>query len=224
LEKIAPSYRKKILFAFHNKEGKRATAISEYYALENIPGSIAIIYSNKLGKLYLLEEPELTEDNLRKFADEFLHGVLKSYQRKESTDDNNDSIVKKVVYDNYDQLVRMADKDVVVFFYIPKCKGCDQFLSTYEDVANEISKNADDRIAFYKMDLYRNEQPHPLSIRNFPSVAVFPKNEKNVHKLFTAKRTKANLLDFIKEHATFTFSGTPVEQLDALNAAQQQIV
>merc|ERR1711874_726672 len=53
---------------------------------------------------------------------------------------NQESIVKKVVADNYDVEMHKVKKDVVLYFYAPWCGHCKEFDSVFKKVAKKMMK------------------------------------------------------------------------------------
>ncbi|ACT69203.1 thioredoxin family protein [Neorickettsia risticii] len=62
----------------------------------------------------------------------------------------------------------------IVEFYLPTCKACNNFASTYEELAQENQE-----MKFYKMNVTSNNGESPSQmwkVRAVPTVAVFTEN------------------------------------------------
>lgn len=82
---------------------------------------------------------EFSMDNLEKFATAFMAGELTPYLKSEAIPDNSAEDVKVVVANNFDEIVRNAETDVLIEFYAPWCGHCKKLAPIYEEVAAKVN-------------------------------------------------------------------------------------
>ena len=93
---------------------------------------------NAKDQKYVMTE-EFSMDNLEKFAKAFVAGDLTVYLKSEDVPETNDEPVKTVVANNFDEIVRNAETDVLIEFYAPWCGHCKKLSPIYDEVAIKVT-------------------------------------------------------------------------------------
>merc|ERR1712203_1265138 len=113
-----------------------------------------------------------------------------------------ESIVKKVVADNYDVEMRKVKKDVVLYFYAPWCGHCKEFDATFKKVAKKMTKT-NENIVFGSMDGTSNDIPYMFPpLKGYPSVFFLSAYEKFDPIQYQGDRSYKSVKDWINRHSS----------------------
>jgi protein disulfide-isomerase A1 len=197
LRKVAEKYKGDAFFLY--EDGTKVAKHMQWfgYSGEKFPAMIAFDTKAKVEYTYD-ENNALTEDSIESFIADLKAHKLKKFTRKQPVPKTPDTgVTKTLVYDTFRTEVMDSTKDVAVFYYIPTCGFCMDFLAEFEKLANQLSGVT--TLAFGKIDLSKNDSPPPIIIRNFPTVIMFPSEDKHNYKIYSGKRTIPDLLKFYQE-------------------------
>lgn len=86
------------------------------------------------------EDAEFSSEYLATYIEHLRTGRIVPYMKSLPVPKNQESIVKKVVADNYDVEMHKVKKDVVLYFYAPWCGHCKEFDATFKKVAKKMTK------------------------------------------------------------------------------------
>jgi len=203
LSRVAEKHKGEAFFLY--EDGTKVAKHMQWfgYSGEKFPSMIGFDTKSKVEYTYD-ENNELTEESIESFFADFQARKLKKYTRKQPVPTTPDTgATKTLVYDTFRTEVMDSTKDVAVFYYIPTCGFCMDFLAEFEKLANQLRGVT--TLAFGKIDLSKNDCPPPIAIRNFPTVIMFPSEDKYSYKLFSSKRTIQDLLKFFQESARTPF-------------------
>jgi len=170
-------------------------------AIENIADGIHYTFD---------EEVPITADSVGTWISAFLNGKLEPTIKSEEIPENNDGPVKIVVAKTFDEIVFDTTKDVLVEFYAPWCGHCKQLAPVYEQLGTELSSIPSVVVA--KIDATANDINPNLGVRGFPTIKLFPANNKQNPIEYDGDRTKEDLTTFIQENAGIKFH-QPKEEL-----------
>jgi len=170
-------------------------------AIENIADGIHYAFN---------EETPITSESVGTWIDAFLNGKLEPTIKSEEIPETNDGPVKIVVAKTFDEIVFDTTKDVLVEFYAPWCGHCKQLAPVYEQLGAELSSISSVVVA--KIDATSNDVNPNLGIRGFPTIKLFPANDKQNPIDYEGDRTKEDLTTFIETNAGIKFHH-PKEEL-----------
>jgi len=145
------------------------------------------------------EAAEITATDVESWINKFLSGDLKPTIKSEPVPENNNGPVKVVVATNFEEIVNDNSKDVLVEFYAPWCGHCKQLVPTYEELGKTF---ADTSVVIAKIDATANDVNPALGIRGFPTIKLFPANNKASPVDYEGERTLDDLAQFIKIHGS----------------------
>jgi len=151
------------------------------------------------------ESKTITAALAQEWIDQFLSGELQPTIKSEEPPTDNSGPVKVVVAKTYDQIVLDSTKDVLVEFYAPWCGHCKSLAPTFDEVGKELEDVSSVVVA--KIDATNNDVSPKLGIRGFPTIKFFPANDKQNPIDYNGDRTKADFVNFIREHASIPISG-----------------
>eukprot|EP00456_Euglypha_rotunda_P093915 TRINITY_DN9937_c0_g1_i26.p1 TRINITY_DN9937_c0_g1~~TRINITY_DN9937_c0_g1_i26.p1 ORF type:complete len:333 (+),score=69.99 TRINITY_DN9937_c0_g1_i26:135-1133(+) len=101
--------------------------------------------------------------------------------------------------DNFDGIVKDANKNVLVEFYAPWCGHCKKLAPDYEKVATIFASEQDVVIA--KMDATEHKKkPGDYGVSGYPTLKWFPKDDKS-GKSYDAGRSVEDFVNFINTNA-----------------------
>jgi len=121
------------------------------------------------------ETATITAEAVKKFFDNFLAGSLDETLRSEEIPATQGPVVK-IVGKTFDKIVHDETKDVLVEFYAPWCGHCKSLQPTYEQLATDLKSVKSVVIA--QIDATANDIDPTLTVRGFPTIKLFPANNK----------------------------------------------
>jgi protein disulfide-isomerase A1 len=151
------------------------------------------------------ETAELNTKNIAAWVKTFLDGTLAPTIKSEEIPAENNGPVKVVVAKTFDQIVNDKTKDVLLEFYAPWCGHCKSLAPIYEEVGAAFSSS--DNVVVAKIDATANDVSPKLGIRGFPTLKFFPANNKESPIDYEGDRSKDDLINFIKQHASVKVDG-----------------
>lgn len=117
----------------------------------------------------------MSAEDVKNFYNDWRNGLLKPFYKSmplSSIPRVENSPIKTLVGENFEQTVYNDDKDVVVFFHSVWCLDCPEALTEYEKLAEAFSKYDD--VIFAKIDSFHNEGEFiPEGIIGEPVLRVF---------------------------------------------------
>jgi len=175
--------------------------ILDFFAIKKEMGTVArIIHLHEGVDKFVPDFTDFTEENLVKFANDYLEGSLKKHLNSEEIPEDWDAKpVKVLVGKNFDQVAFDETKDVLVEFYAPWCGHCKKLAPVWDELGEAFEANSDVVIA--KMDSTANEV-NDVTVRGFPTIKFFPKGSDRKIVDYTGERTLEHFKAFLdgKEH------------------------
>jgi protein disulfide-isomerase A1 len=150
------------------------------------------------------EKAEIKHSTVHPWVDTFLAGNLEPTIKSEEIPADNSGPVKVVVAKTYDQIVNDPNKDVLVEFYAPWCGHCKALAPTYEELGTDLK--GVESVVIAKIDATSNDVSPKLGIRGFPTIKLFPANNKEQPIDYDGDRTKEDFLRFLKDNCSIKFS------------------
>jgi len=150
------------------------------------------------------ESADITADSVTSWADKFLAGTLEPTIKSEEIPADNSGPVKVVVAKNFDQIVNDPTKDVLVEFYAPWCGHCKALVPIYEELGTELK--GVESIVIAKIDATANDINPKFDVRGFPTLKLFPGNDKANPIEYKGGRTKDDFIQFLKDNASHKFN------------------
>jgi len=146
------------------------------------------------------ETADITTAKVEEWVNQFLAGDLAPTIKSEPIPEQNDGPVTIVVAKNFDQIVNDATKDVLVEFYAPWCGHCKQLAPIFDELGKTFEGVPNVVIA--KIDATANDVDPSLGIRGFPTIKLFPANNKKAPVEYNGDRTVNDFVSFIKQHGS----------------------
>ena len=136
------------------------------------------------------------KENILKFYNEFKSGTIKRAPRSDKLPDRNDAPMKVIVGKTFNDIVLDENKDVFLYFWVPQCKECREFLKMFETFAETMLPNRN--LLFAKMDISSNEFDFPALNATVHSLHLLPKNSKNAPQKYLGESTEEAIWDWLK--------------------------
>jgi protein disulfide-isomerase A1 len=201
---VAKDFKGKVIFAW---AGEQLLGLAERWGASGHKFPTAIFLSFKptggIKTIAFNEEDTFTSEAFKKFVDECLAGTVKPFRKSEPEPTENKGPVKVVVGKTFESIVFDPHKDVFLEFYAPFCGFCKQLAPIYEELGREF--HGIDSVTIAKIDATANGWPDVVDISGFPTLYLFPANQKDKPIRYEGDRSLKDIKRFIKEHASIPF-------------------
>lgn len=140
---------------------------------------------------------EFSTEALEQFVQELQGGRLEAYLKSEAIPEANNEPVKVGVAKNFDELVKNADKDVLIEFYAPWCGHCKKLAPVFDEVALKLDG---EDVLLVKYDATANDVPAEYDVRGFPTLYWQPRGGNAVR--YEGGREAPDFIAYIAKHAS----------------------
>ncbi|KAF9268027.1 disulfide isomerase [Marasmius fiardii PR-910] len=168
-------------------------------------------------KYPLDQSKDVTPEAVRKWATNYLEGVLEPSLKSEAIPETQDEPVLVLVGKQFDEVVFDDKKDVLVEFYAPWCGHCKRLKPTWDQLGERYA-GLKDKITIAKMDATENDLPQSAGFRvnGFPTIK-FKKAGTREFIEYDGDRSLDSFIAFIEEHAAndLDVKTVPPAQTDA---------
>lgn len=209
-EKVAPVFQEaakhfkgKLIFVYVQMDNEDVgKPVSDYFGITGDAPQILGYTGNDDARKFFLSG-EITVENVKAFGEDFLEDKLKPFYKSDPIPETNDSDVKIVVGNNFDEIVLDESKDVLLEIYAPWCGHCQSLEPTYNKLAKHL--RSVESLLIAKMDGTTNEHPRAKS-DGFPTLLFFPAGNKSFDPITVdVDRTVVAFYKFLKKHASVPF-------------------
>jgi len=146
------------------------------------------------------ESTDITTESVTEWVNKFLNKELQPTIKSEPVPESNDGPVKVVVANNFNDLVNDPTKDVLLEFYAPWCGHCKKLVPTWEELGTHFKDTPS--IVVAKVDATANDISKKLGVRGFPTIKLFPANNKESPIEYKGDRSLNDLIKFINDNAS----------------------
>lgn len=201
---VAKFFKGKLLFVYIEMDDKDVgEPVADYFGVGGDAAKVLGYSGNDDAKKYIFDK-EITLENIKGFASDFVDNKLKPFYKSDPIPETNEGDVKTVVGNNFEDVVLDESKDVLLEIYAPWCGHCQALEPTY----NKLAKHLHDveSIVVAKMDGTTNEHPKAKA-EGYPTLLFFPAGNKSSSDpiCVDSDRTVVALYKFIKKHAAVPF-------------------
>ncbi|XP_010554555.1 PREDICTED: protein disulfide isomerase-like 1-3 [Tarenaya hassleriana] len=209
-EKLLPTFREvakslkgKYVFVYVQMDNEDyGQAVSDFFGVTGTAPRVMVYTGNEDTRKFLLDG-ELTLENIKTFAEDFLADKLKPFYKSDPVPEKNDGDVKIVVGNNFDEIVLDESKDVLLEIYAPWCGHCQALEPTYNKLGKYL--RGVETLVIAKMDGTTNEHPRAKA-DGYPTILFFPAGNKSFDPITVeADRTVVEIYKFLKKHASIPF-------------------
>lgn len=148
-------------------------------------------------ELRLQDDREVIRSNgIIKFVHDWKYGQLKSEPKSESIHSLS-SLVPSLVGHNLMEIALDPQVAVLIEFYSPECKHCQQFENTYTELARLMlveNKNYE-KLRIFKFDVTKNFAP--FEIKSLPTILLFRQGKKQIVP-YQGDRNLDDLVTFLR--------------------------
>jgi len=166
----------------------------------DLPRMVIHDTSNPQVKNYIMDKSKpITKENILQFIEDFKNKKLSRFLRSESVPVEQNENAYNLVGTTLENFVKDESKDVLIMFYAPWCKHSKALLPKFEKLAEKLKSLSNFSIG--KFDAFNNEV-EIIDIEYYPTVAIWPSDNKSKPVLFKGDYTKENdLLEFLRKNA-----------------------
>ncbi|XP_048497202.1 protein disulfide isomerase-like 1-3 isoform X2 [Beta vulgaris subsp. vulgaris] len=204
LVEAAKAFKGKIIFSYVQMENKDyGKPMIDFFGVDGDAPRV-LAYTGHADRRKFFMEGDITSDNIKSFAEDFLADKLKPFYKSDLIPETNEGDVKIVVGKNFEEIVLDESKDVLLEIYAPWCSHCQALEPSYNRLAKHL--RGVESLVVAKMDGTKNEHPKAL-VQGFPTILFYPAgNESSDPIIFDSDSvTGVALYKFIKKHATTPF-------------------
>jgi len=134
------------------------------------------------------------------FVEAAAKGEYEGYVKSEPEPATQTGPSTVLVAKTFDKLVNDPTKDVFVEFYAPWCGHCKKLSPIWDELAEKFKNQ--DHIRIAKIDATANTLPKTVNVRGYPTLIMFPANNKKTGVTFSGERDLESLVKFVKEQST----------------------
>ena len=138
----------------------------------------------------------------------FEEGNLVPHLKSEPIPETNNEPVKKVVGNNFQEMVIDNDNYVLLEAYAPWCGHCQELEPIYKELAEKVA--GVEKLVIAKIDATLNEHSS-LEVEGFPTILLFKPGEKDMPLDYQGERTMQDMLDYLKKETGLELEETPVK-------------
>uniref|UniRef100_A0A8C5ADY6 Protein disulfide isomerase family A, member 8 n=1 Tax=Gadus morhua TaxID=8049 RepID=A0A8C5ADY6_GADMO len=137
-----------------------------------------VTIKTRLGHKFTMRE-EFTRDgsSLERFLDDYFSGLLKRFIKSQTVPEINNSPVKVLVAESFEEVVNQPEKDVLVQFFSPRCPHCKKLTPVYTELAEQLY--LDPNLIIAEMDATANDVPLGYDVQGFPTIYFAPVGKKD---------------------------------------------
>lgn len=195
--KVSRANAGKLIHVFVDSGKSDNGRILDFFGIKKEMGHVTrIIHLSEGVDKYAPEFTELSEENLAKFASDYLEEKLQKHLNSEEVPEDWDALpVKVLVGKNFESVAFDEAKDVLVEFYAPWCGHCKQLAPIYDELGEKFKDHPS--IVIAKMDSTANEV-NDVTVRGFPTIKFFPKNSGKKVVDYSGGRTLEDFVAFLE--------------------------
>ncbi|KAG1704000.1 Protein disulfide-isomerase A4 [Nymphon striatum] len=188
---------KDITFALSNEDEFKdeIEALGLFDSSEDV--NAGLFYSNTK-RFVLNPSEEFDADVLRSFLKDGIAGKLKPLLKSQPIPKKNDGPVKKVVANNFDEIVVQSPKNVFLEFYAPWCGYCQRLAPTYKQLGEKYLEEKSLTIA--QMDATANDLDDMFTVDGYPTMYFLKSGSKSNPIPYVGEKTLEAMSKFLDEH------------------------
>jgi len=181
-KKVAKEFKGKVTFMWLDVEKEGHEGALQFFGLEApkegetfVRTMRIVAFAGEDTAKYLPEIDDVSENNLRIFAQGVLDGKIERHYKSQALPEDWDALpVKVLVASNFEEVTGVnSGKNVFVEFYAPWCGHCKQLAPIWDELGDKYNGNPD--IVIAKMDATENELKD-VSVGSFPTIKYFKSN------------------------------------------------
>ncbi|KAG2455487.1 PDIA1 isomerase, partial [Polypterus senegalus] len=171
-EAIAAEFKGKILCVFVNTDEPRNGRIFEHFRVRDVDCPAVRIIDLTTSVQYQMQADEVSVDNVKNFAEDFLGGKAKPKLESEPIPEDWDKHpVKELVGRNFERVAFNDERNVFVMFYAPWSEECQKLFPILEKLGKVYEHH--ESVVIAKIDSTANDV-HTVLLERYPMFKFFP--------------------------------------------------
>eukprot|EP01135_Chromosphaera_perkinsii_P009449 Nk52_evm7s1762 gene=Nk52_evmTU7s1762 len=196
--KVAKDYPDDIVFSLANK-GEFMSKIGDLPDVSS--QTTVVLIEDKNGKKYYQPGMKFAPEEIKSFADDFVHGKLSPFVKSQEPPANNDGPVTVLTGKTFEELAMNNEKDVLVEFYAPWCGHCKNLEPKYNQVGEKFADN--ENVVIAKIDATANDYPNFFQVQGFPTIFWLPGKDKFNPQKYEGGREVEDFVEYINSHTSY---------------------
>ena len=195
LRSLAFRYKEWATIAMSKYDEVNYSAVSELFGLKETDPATLIIMDFKGGKIRKFLSLDVSTQGMIDFIESYLKNETVEFSRGEPIPKYNES-VRKLVRDNYEEIVHDNNNHVLVAFYTDWCTHCKDIHPLLDEIKKRLENDEKD-IVIAKINVSRNDINY--TVPRYPYIALFKKDNKQEPEIFTGMRDWGVILEWLEE-------------------------
>ncbi|CAN1777773.1 Protein disulfide isomerase-like 1-6 [Linum perenne] len=198
LQQVAKKFKSKIIFIYVDIEDENlAKPFLTLFGLEDSDDVLVTAFDNHVSTKYLLES-EPTSGHIEDFCLRLLGGSFPPHYKSQPIPDNKNASVLAVVGKTFDELVLSNSKNVLLEIFTPWCINCETTSKQVEKLAKHFKGS--DSLVVARIDASANEHPKLQQVTDFPTLLLYPADDKANPMKLSTKSSGKELAATINKH------------------------
>lgn len=204
-EEAAKTHKGKVLFSYSGITDGIQERLAEFMGVtkDHLPVLRIIMPADMKKFQYPGKVSELTVESVGTYVQDVIDGKVKPFLKSEKPVDNTGKPVSVVVGENFEEIVKDTNKDVLVKYYAPWCGHCKKLAPVWDELGEHFKDN--ENLVIAKFDATANEA-EGVEIRGYPTLIFYPKNNK-AGVDYSGERELQNFKDWLNENSPVLKSG-----------------
>lgn len=195
LEKIAFEHRSRFFFVKSNLQEKNASIIMNLFEVKGDQLPLVGVVDFQGGYLRKFKTNDSSVSGLRTFLDDYYKGRLTQFFKGEPIPLTQPA-VKKVVKDNFNEIVKDKDNHVMLGVFSEGCVYCKELHEAFDRAQKELRSTETD-IVFAKLNIDKNDVY--LGYNGLPAIFLYKKDDKSNPVEYALIRDWEVVLDWIEQ-------------------------
>jgi len=202
----AKANKGKFLYVTVDSDEEENDQVLEYFGITSAdcPTVRAIQMSEESMDKYKPENTEFSAEVFNKFVGGVLDGSVGKFLMSEEIPVSNDGLVKVIVSKQFNEIVKVEDKGVLVMFYAPWCGHCKTIKPVFEKLGEHFKDS--EKYVIGSMDATANEVDGE-EIQGFPTIKFYPSGENSASIDYKGGRDLESMIKFVESDGTEQAAG-----------------
>ncbi|KAJ5069782.1 protein disulfide isomerase [Anaeramoeba ignava] len=200
-KEVAKKFYPKMYFVWVN--GEKVQSFAEKFGI-HAPFPKFIILENLIQNKYIrFKSHKISENYLIQSVEDYFNNKTSYSTKSEKIPDNENRLVKKVVFKNWDEMITNSDKTIFLLLNTHWDEISQEIEQDYLKFASFMKENSNVLVAEFNLAL--NDFSQDLEFSEIPQLILIPK-DKSKNIIFQKEFSFENFIEFAKENGIKEFT------------------